>query len=140
MKTKEDIQKLQESFAACHAELKKFNETFKAKADDGMTPEKEGEDKEDEEEYCSKKDLNQLVDVVLRISDNLYSYVAEVDGWNYEKWDKHLVGHIPSIIGAEKMNKALKVLGLSEDYVAQPKVIYSSKNNYVLEVEMPSKR
>lgn len=133
--TKEEFKKLQESFASCHAELKKLNESFKSKADDGMMPKKEGED--EEEESCSKEDLNQVVDVVYRISENLYAYISRIDEYYWKMFSEHTSnGHLPPILGAEKMDAALKTLGINKDYDVQKKVIYASKNNYIIEAEM----
>lgn len=47
------------------------------------------------------------------------------DLWN-QLYDHMNNGHIPQIVGAEAMQKALKVLGLDGDYQVQPKVIYAS--------------
>ena len=51
-----------------------------------------------------------------RISDLWQQLFAHIDN-----------GHLPPIEGADKMKKALKVLGLDGDYQVQPKVIYSSE-------------
>ena len=137
MKINEDIKKLQESFAACHAELKKFNDTFKAKADD-MTP-KDGEDKEDEES-CSKEDLGKVVDMVYRMADSLYSYISMVDQSSFEWAQTHQKGHLPNAKTPSQLEKAIKVLGMGEDYeVQKTKISVAGKNNYILEVEMPVK-
>jgi len=66
--------------------------------------------------------------------NSLYSYVSSVQSYAYKVEDQlfkmmyqHNEGHLPPIIGAEKLNKALKVLGMDGDYKVQPKTIYASE-------------
>jgi len=56
--------------------------------------------------------IGSLRDELYRLWDDLYNH-------------KHN-GHIPAINGAKAMNKALKSLGLDEDYEVERKVIYAS--------------
>lgn len=131
MKTIDDIKKLQESFAACHAELKKLNESFKAKADDGIMPEKE-------EESCSKEDLGKVVDLVYSIADNLYSYINMIDKSTWDWSQTHKNGHLPNAKTPSQLEKAIKALGMSDDYeVEKTKISMAGKNNYVIEASLP---
>lgn len=43
----------------------------------------------------------------------------------YDYMDEHRKGHLPPINGAEKMEKALKVLGIGEDYEVRKPVIFA---------------
>lgn len=49
--------------------------------------------------------------------------------WNYQ--DSHAEGHIPKIIGADKMNKALKALGMDGDYEAKKKTLFAAAQNII---------
>lgn len=39
---------------------------------------------------------------------------------------RHMEGHIPAIVGADKMNTALEALGLANDYKVEKKTIYAN--------------
>lgn len=54
----------------------------------------------------------------------------------------HLQGHIPKINGAAAMTKALKALGLGDDYQVVPQTIYASdgtieRTDYLLKQNAP---
>lgn len=44
----------------------------------------------------------------------------------WQTYIQHLDGHLPKILGADKMQNALKVLGIGDDYEVKPQVIYAS--------------
>jgi hypothetical protein len=44
----------------------------------------------------------------------------------YNMHFRHMEGHIPAIVGADKMNTALEALGLANDYKVEKKTIYAS--------------
>jgi Mg2+ and Co2+ transporter CorA len=128
MKTKDELKQMQSALASLSEDFKKFSLKFKSKADGGEL-EQEPDDTEDK--------LSEMSDMMYKMVEGIYRYVSEIESsmWNYQY--NHANGHIPPIVGAEKMNKALKVLGLDGDYEASPKVIMASKGNYVVEAEMP---
>lgn len=58
----------------------------------------------------------------------------------YDMHYKHLEGHLPKISGAEKMQDALKALGLEKDYEVLKPVLYSfASSNKFIEVEYKKK-
>lgn len=59
-------------------------------------------------------------------ADRQFSWLQnQIDGL-YRTFYSHLDGHLPALIGAERMSKALKALGLSGDFDVQKKVIYAN--------------
>jgi hypothetical protein len=44
----------------------------------------------------------------------------------YNMHFRHMEGHIPAIVGADKMNTALEALGLANDYKVEKKTIYAN--------------
>jgi hypothetical protein len=77
----------------------------------------------------------ELYDSMYRMCDGIYSYIDRVASNLYNHTDP--ASHIPPIKGAGQMNKALKALGMSEDYEVKPKVIYSSRNNIIITAKIP---
>lgn len=65
---------------------------------------------------------NQIWDICYSMVSNLRQYVYAVEDSFYE----HKKNHIPPIIGAERMNNALEVLGLAGDYKAEPRTIFAN--------------
>lgn len=49
----------------------------------------------------------------------------EIDGL-YNMLYRHMDGHLPAIVGADKMNTALEALGLANDYKVEKKTIYAN--------------
>ena len=92
-----------------------------------------GEVVKDQEEDKYMQRINSLANYVFNATDNLRSQIYRLE----ENMYKHeYEGHLPKIIGAEKMNNALEVLGLDGDYKAEPRVIYAS-NKYIINAELP---
>jgi len=60
----------------------------------------------------------------------LSSAVSELDN---ALWKHRTEGHLPAIIGPEKMQKAIEALGLAGDYEVQKRVVYAS--NASIEVD-----
>ena len=46
----------------------------------------------------------------------------------HARMDKHEDGHLPKIVGAEKMNAALKALGMDGDFEAKKQTVYAAKS------------
>lgn len=79
------------------------------------------EEDDDKEEVVFIDDvigLRSQLDYLSERISNLWSQL-------YEHAD---TGHLPPIVGAGKMNSVLEILGLSGDYVVQPKTVYASTN------------
>lgn len=69
-------------------------------------------------DFATSDDINWLSGQI----NNLYSYISQLQTQLYQFQQTS----IPPIIGAEKMQNVLDVLGLSGDYEIQKKVIYAS--------------
>lgn len=66
---------------------------------------------------------NQIWDICYNMMDGLRQYVYTIA----DDLSRHCSdGHIPPIRGAERMNKALKAVGLDGDYKAEPREIYAN--------------
>ena len=91
-----------------------LSEAKKISKADGM----EGEDSEDS---CPPKD-----DYLYWFTEYIYKYASSVESnlWSYI--DNHHAGHLPKINGADKMQKALKALGLEGDYEVVKPAVYVS--------------
>lgn len=61
-----------------------------------------------------------------RLSDQIghvHDRISQLQGQLYDHTDK---GHLPPIVGAGRMQKALKAVGLDDDYDVQKKTIYAN--------------
>lgn len=83
----------------------------------------------------SSKDM---MNHIYSMCDQIYSYASKIRDEMSQYRGDHSQGHLPPIIGADKMNKALDKLGLAGDYVVNPKVIHAGKNNVIIEAEYKS--
>lgn len=74
-----------------------------------------------------------------RISNIVQMIYALEDDFSMHK--SPAKGHLPPIMGADKMNKALKALGLDGDFECQKRIIYASspKKSSILEIEYKKK-
>ena len=84
---------------------------------------------------------NQIWNICYDMVDGLRQYVYRIAD---ELYTHKTNGHLPPIVGAERMNRALEAVGLDGDYVAEPKEIYakckyniiSSKQNTQFEISL----
>jgi hypothetical protein len=65
---------------------------------------------------------SQIWNICYDMVSSLRKYVYRVEDALYE----HKKGHLPPILGAERMNRALEAVGLDGDYKAEPKEIYAN--------------
>lgn len=82
---------------------------------------------------------NSMMDMMYRGFSNLRDYIYGLESKMYAQMDTHKKGHLPPILGADKMSKALKTLGCDGDYEIQKPVIYaraSRQGNKEFEVEL----
>ena len=83
---------------------------------------------------CEVKDLKCAIECLNQTVSNVYSYlwkledkVYDIKYDAYEKLAEHKICHIPPINSPEKMQNALKSLGIDKDYeVYKPTVIVAS--------------
>lgn len=83
---------------------------------------------------------NQIWNICYDMIAGLRQYVYSIDDRLYEHSSQ---GHIPKIVGAERMNNALEALGLDGDYRAEPKTIYAyniQANKNGVELDLKSKK
>lgn len=116
MKNKEEIKQIL-------ASLEEQSKDFKNKVQTKASPDTVCAE---DYQYLSKC-CDNLYEMIYRLRDYIYQSDAEI--WN-ALYDHKNNGHIPPIKGTEKMEKALKVLGIDKDYEILKPVIYStaSKN------------
>lgn len=70
------------------------------------------------------------MDALASYIDRVYSYASRVEDALYNHANSST--HIPPIQGAGKMQKALKALGIEDDYDIQKRTIFASKDGYKL--------
>ena len=128
--TKEKFEEKKKAIAALKTQITELKKNYVSKNYPNL-PKKEvkadvGEmddstETEDSMDCCPPKD-----DYLYYMVDVLYRYIESVssDLWRYQ-W-QHQEGHLPPIIGAEKLTNALKALGLEKDYEVKKPVIYAS--------------
>lgn len=104
-----ETQKLRESIADCQ---KKFQEL----KGDGLS--------EDPRFEALYNNLGYIIKYIYQVEDSLWNYRIE-----------HAKGHLPQIKGAGKMQKALKTLGMEDDYeVTKPMIsVANSKRGIIVE-------
>ncbi len=69
---------------------------------------------------------------------HVYSYASRVEDSLHEFARDHSgPGHLPKIVGADKMNKALKALGMDGDYQVEKKMIRASKDQVIVNYTTP---
>lgn len=84
------------------------------------------------------------LDACYLMVSNLREYVYRIEGDFYRTMEEHRNGHLPKIQGAEKMENALEILGLNQDYEVMKPTIYvrASRNgnkNFDIELNIPKK-
>lgn len=68
------------------------------------------------------------IDSCYSIIDGLRKYVYNLEDHLYKTISDHNAGHLPKILGAEKMQNALEVLGIDGDYELEKPTIYVRAN------------
>lgn len=122
------------------AELEKGAKELKAQiSSPGQDPNASPEDWRDKH--------RQLVDFLGNVVGTLHNRISSLadnmyagDEYLHKRMDDHMKGHIPPIEGAGKMNKALKALGMDEDYACMKKTVYANKVGKNLYETLASKR
>lgn len=74
-----------------------------------------------------------IMESMYRMMGGVYDYIERVANNLYQHSDSGR--HLPPISGPAQMNKALKALGMNEDYKCEPRTIYASKNSVIIEAE-----
>lgn len=124
--TQDDIKKAQDSLLELKNKLLEARQSYiknkypniteakvsKADGMDGMG---------DSEDCCPPKD-----DYLYWFTEYLYKYVSNVESSFSDYVYNHAAGHLPKISGADKMQKALKTLGLEGDYEVIKPAVYVS--------------
>ena len=67
--------------------------------------------------------MKEMQDTMYQMIRGVYQYIYSLEDYLYNHISK---GHIPPIVGAEKMNKALSALGLDGDYKVEKRTLYAS--------------
>lgn len=93
-------------------------------------------------ECCDKPCPAEIEDRLYSMCQNIYRYIDSSISYIYQWQDRHSSGHLPPIQGAEKLQNALKTLGISEDYEVNKRQLWASVNsqgNNKFEVELKVK-
>jgi len=114
----EELKKLREGIASCQAKL----QPKQSKAD---------MDEDDQEKEFMKQMVNNIAD-----------YIFAIENQMYKMHQNHQIGHLPAIKSPGKMQKALKTLGVDDDYeVAKPLItIANTKQGMLIEANLPDKK
>lgn len=72
-------------------------------------------------------ELNSAVNYCLSEIKYWRDYLQAEVNWLGNDLNNHKKGHLPAILGAEKLKNALDTLGIGGDYVVEPRTIYSSE-------------
>lgn len=116
----EELKKMRESLATIQKQI----EAAKPKPIDPKEP--DADDKFNNL-HKSVMDMHNNMSAALNAMRN-YMYAMEDDSYARHSnfVNKHQNGHLPAITSAGKMEKALKALGMSEDYAVAKPTIYCS--------------
>jgi len=74
----------------------------------------------------------EMEDMIYQYMRNVYNYVDSSLSYIWKWQDEHTKNHLPPILGAEKLQNALKILEIDKDYVVQPKTIFASNLKYII--------
>ncbi len=91
-------------------------------------------------EPCSPTyaDLSNVVSYVLKEMQYQNNWLSSQISYLSEQFYQHSKGHLPPIMGAEKMENALKTLGVGGDYEVRKPVLYSQASlRGGIEVDFP---
>ena len=136
--TTEDLKKLKELKKTIRiASIAYLKSKNLIKADDMM-------DMENEDEMCPGcESLKAEQDHFYYLLQNIGSYLNNLESMFYTYVSNHQNGHLPPIVGAEKMAGALKSLGVDKDYEVRKPVIYASEiedKNDTISISITSKK
>lgn len=120
-KKDEKSEKSEKSEEACKDMSKASNELQKCCEEE----EEEGVDEEDVQEM-----LSQMANYIFREMQYQTNWLAAEIAYIENALYKHVSsGHLPPINGADKLQKALEVLGISGDYEVRKPVVFASTRN-----------
>lgn len=120
LKNGKDIKKIDESLAKVDTAVKKLNKSI---ADYGAD---EGDNNQCEID-CIKDAIWQIGSVVSELQWTV-RWMQEDVRYLADDFSEHREGHLPPIYGADKMEHALKALGVANDYEVRKPVIFASTN------------
>lgn len=79
--------------------------------------------------------MSELEDMMFRSISYIHDRISYVENSFYDYQWSHSKGHLPGIPGAEKMESALKVLGLGGDYEVWKPMITSASEKFGIVLE-----
>ena len=120
--TLEELNANKESLAALKTQIKELQKDYVSKKYPKVAK-ANGDMGESEDECEPPKD-----DYLYWVTDYTLRYLGQLEGAFYKYTWEHQEGHIPKIVGAEKLQGALKALGLDKDYEVRKPVIYASNH------------
>lgn len=81
-----------------------------------------GNGEDPEVAYCTMEDVSNIVSYL----NSRIDWLREDLNYYREQFHEHTEHHLPEIIGAGAMERALKALGLSDDYKVEKQTIYAN--------------
>lgn len=92
------------------------------------------EDDDKMEEMMDKR-MRETEDMMFRLVGYVHERISYLEDGFYSYADVHGKGHLPAIMGAGKMEKCLKTMGLDEDYQVMKPMIAAASEKYGFELD-----
>lgn len=131
-----DKQKFEQVFANFE---KKYRKIQKINADVAIpqSPDTTDNDDTDDDSQDSIEEIVQdIYTDMYYLINSLRQYMYQQDDASYAKWNDHSKGHLPNAKTPSQMEKALKVLGMDQDYSVARPTIYATRTNAGLKFEV----
>lgn len=90
-------------------------------------------EKSEQEKVISAENLHSSINAVYRYVDNEYRYLSERINRLAKAFSIHKQNHLPSPATASQMSKAVKALGMEDDYDVKKKTIYIEQGDNSIE-------
>lgn len=120
MDTKEHLQRSETALAELEAFTKEKNVKPKQQAKANYDA------KANCVEICTEPAPPEVTYADLEYINARINYLREDLNYYRDQFYNHTQGHLPKIVGASAMEKALKAIGLGDDYTVEKRVIYAS--------------
>ena len=124
-KEEKTLEELQSSVASL---LKEYKELI------GGAPSADVDNYVVKEKDKNQENFDRMHSLIWQLHQNMADYIGNLHGRLNDHIDSSK--HLPPISGPGQMAKAVKALGLSDDYDVKKRVIYAANGEYVIEAEM----
>lgn len=124
-KEEKTLEELQSSMASL---LKEYKELI------GGAPSADVDNYVVKEKDKNQENFDRMHSLMWQLNSDMYNYASRIHGMLNDHMDSGK--HLPMMSGPGQMAKAVKALGLSDDYDVKKRVIYAANGEYVIEAEM----